>query len=176
MKSLQSLSFQPVSVDELSFALTLFVGVANHQLAARHTSADAADSIVECEEIFRELSHGVEPTGCESLLSCQASLADSFRGLWSFYQGNAYQVPLCARVLAFYFLMSQTRGAALASWVDSCAEDPTAVILHPAVLQALAEVNLTPAGQLDKRDFLGRIEVIACAAPNPHVVSSQVRN
>jgi hypothetical protein len=153
--------FVPVNPDELGFALTLFVAVANKRIPYR--SLLDCDSLAECKQIFRSLSgnHRPPPKLRATDSDRESSLQVAFVALWQHTQHQLLQRSLCTRVLAFYLLMERTGGELLQDWMELCPDQPESVALDPAVINALAFVPLNQLGSLDPTLFLDTIELMS---------------
>ncbi len=97
-----------------------------------------------CSWLYQTLCADVEPSFSEesSRANQETTLESAFRVLCSHYEGDPLQASICARVLAFYFLMERTAGAAVAAWVHSVPDAPQLVALHPAVVEAIAKIRI----------------------------------
>jgi hypothetical protein len=156
--------FLTVDPDELGFALTLFVSAANQQICL--CGVANADFLEEGRRFISSVpGHNLGAPAPSAIgFARQSSLEAAFFALWQHYPGDDLRRSLCARVLGFYFLMERTRGQALQDWMEFCPDNPTAVILHPAVVDALAIIPLNSAGVLDQRLLLHTINLIAMNA------------
>ncbi len=125
----------------MSFALTLFVEAASRQISLPVTVHDV-DEV--CGYLFNTLCADLDilPAAEHPRAEDQSALYAAFRSLCGHYDGDPLQAAVCARVLAFYFLMERSAGAAVADWVRSHPETPQVVELHPAVIEAIATVRL----------------------------------
>ena len=79
------------------------------------------------------------------------------------YEGDVRQRSICARVLGFHGLMIMTEGALVADWVVSPEEKPEIILLHPAVVKAVAMTPLGNNGAMVCPEFLRTLEFIAHA-------------
>lgn len=154
--------FAPVTGDEMAFAMSLFVGAANGELAQPQTDTISAQSSGERDRLLRTLSRGtsgmLQSGAGQPYLS---SLEEAFRGVWSHYEGDERQASVCARVLGFYYLMEESGGAVIERWVSACEGSEEVVVLHPAVVETLAAVPLSALGGLTKGRFVSLLEVHA---------------
>lgn len=157
--------YAAVSPDETAFAMSLFVGAANGQSARSVTPSQLRESRA-CESLFLALSFGTkiapEPMRRAALL--ESSLFRAFCTVWHAYRQDPLRDSLCARVLGFCFLMERSRGEILQLWPasrpSSQAEDEL-VALHPAVIEAIAEVALEANGMLSESVFLEQLSRVA---------------
>ena len=142
----------------MAFALTLFVEAANRRMS----TAVASRNILPQED--GDVCRLIYQTLCADLYSApvagsppknyKTTLYAAFETLCSHYDGDPLQVAVCARVLAFHFLMERTAGAALADWVQPHPETTELVTLNPAVIEAIATVKLRGSVQLSQDAFL----------------------
>ena len=141
----------------MAFALTLFVEAANRRISSPlprwdvHLQSD--DSV--CDLLFRILCADLDMDPAVRLPQHdqQTTLYVAFSTLCSHYEGDPLQAAVCARVLAFYFLMERSAGAALAEWVEPHPDRPEYVSLNPAVIEAIATVRLRGSVQLSQGTF-----------------------
>jgi GAF domain-containing protein len=156
--------FRSVEVQEMAYALSVFVAAATNRLsfgsdgesAVNELSAERAALIYDAIAIGQNSSRGSTLHRPD-----QATLQVAFACLWSHYEKSVAQESVCARVLGFYCLMERTGGRALAPWTY---EDPTSAevaILHPAVVEALAVVPIGDQGRLHEADYLALIVDVA---------------
>ncbi len=115
----------------------------------------------ECRDLFLTLYCAAASTEAESEAPQEGSLYTAFRTLWEQYEGDELQSPICARVLAFYFLMERTRGTVVEEWLRPCTETPEAVFLDDAIVAAIASVSLGESGVLQEDDFLMTVRALA---------------
>lgn len=98
------------------------------------------------------------------------SLYAAFRKLWEQYEGNYCQASVCARVLAFHFLVKRTGGSgAAAAWLAPHPDGPEAALLDPVVVEALARILLLKNGLLTENHFLTEVERISHGANDAHL-------
>ncbi len=88
------------------------------------------------------------------------SLYSIFRLLWERYESDERQSSICARVLAFHFLMARTAGGAVTERVNPSPSGPEAFVRDPVVVEALARVCLLQDGLIDEDHFSNEIESI----------------
>jgi hypothetical protein len=72
----------------------------------------------------------------------ESTLRYAFTALWAHYEGDIRQKSVCARVSGFHRLMILTRGALVANWMVSPDDSPEIILLHPAVVAAVAMTRL----------------------------------
>lgn len=116
-----------------------------------------------CEALYRTLCADVEsrPAAHRSEADRSTSLYTAFSALCSHYDGDPLQAAVCARVLAFYFMMERSAGAAVADWVQPQPGTTELVELHPAVVDAIATVRLHGSVLLNETTFLVRVQEAA---------------
>lgn len=147
--------------DEIAYAIAVFVSAANKTLSLGKRSSLTTHAKRECEELFFAFycvapSHDSDEEGAHG-----ASLYTAFRTLWEQYEGDAGQRSVCARVLAFYFLMERTQGSTVEEWLRPCPDTPEAVLLDDAVIEAIGSVALRERGGLPKDLFLSTVNALA---------------
>ena len=123
--------FVPVSSEEMGFALTLFVEAANSRVSP---ALPLQELVLEdpCALLYVTLCadmHSPLPAIADRAPESdrEAALYGAFRVLCLHYAGDPLQASVCARVLAFYFLMERSAGAALAGWTQEIPESPELV-------------------------------------------------
>ena len=153
----------------MAFALTLFVEAANRRVSSLVTPPDVLPQERDdvCGLIYQTLCADVDrpPKRGDQAPNRQTTLYSAFSTLCDQYDGDPLQVAVCARVLAFYFLMERSAGAVLADWVKSHPDTPEYVSLDPAIVEAMATVRLRGSVQLSPSSFL---ELVAEKAANPN--------
>ncbi len=87
-----------------------------------------------------------------------AQVYTAFTTLCSYYDGDPLQAAVCARVLAFHFLMERTEGSVLSEWIQPHPEADQLVELHPAVIEAIATTRLHGSVLLPEGTF---VELVA---------------
>lgn len=159
--------FSPVDVDELGFALTLFVAAANRKLALRKADGSTLQktSLLECQQLFVELSADADATTGtgRAAHASETTLPVAFAALWQHYRFDGFRHSICARVLGFYYLMEQTGGRAIDGYLELSPTGPEAVLLHPAVVEGLANVSLNLDGLLSASLLRAAIEHAAAS-------------
>ena len=120
-----------------------------------------------CEHLYRTLYADVgslaAPAHAQS--GSETSLYNAFSTLFHYYEGDPLQAAVCARVMAFYFLMERSAGAVLAAWTQAHPGISQFVDLHPAVIEAIASVRLRGSVLLSERVF---VDTVAKLAATPH--------
>jgi hypothetical protein len=171
---LPNLEFDPIPPDEMGFAMALFVNAANGRLSSSgHFRSSPTSPNLMCEQLFLRLLFSddlVATTPKPIVLKDDVNLYSIFRTLWERYEDDDRQVSVCARVLAFHFLMERTAGGAVAAWINPCPSGPEAVFLDPAVVEALAGICLLKDGLLSEDHFLNEVE--RHGAQKPHSQAS----
>lgn len=152
--------YPSVATEEIAYAVAVFVSAANGTLFARQFSSPTSKAKRECEDLFITLYSAAASTEAEAEPTQEGSLYTSFRVLWEQYQGDARQSSICARVLAFYFLMERTRGTVVEQWLRPCPDAPEAVVLDKAVVAAIASVALGEGG-LQEDQFRSAVKDLA---------------
>ena len=161
----------PVSAEELSFALSIFVNAGNSRLQ-RPPCAGGTPGFEARRKSRRLLARlSVDRPALQQLpehapMPGEATLDAAFLALWQQYEGDARQTSICARVLRFHYLMVRTEGAAIEPWLTACPGSPGLVEMHPAVISALSSAVLTPEGMLPEQAFLDQIA--GAAAESSH--------
>ncbi len=151
--------FEAVQVEEMAFAMTLFVSAASGQISSGRKPL-AVKNRKEGVELFLGVLSG--PAGKRSLAEfdtlLESDLFRSFLIVWEHYRDDAVQASIGARLLGFYDLMVRTRGKVLEAWVEPFATTEEMVTLHPQVIETIASVVLTVEGRLDEERFLTELE------------------
>ncbi len=161
--------FHPVRAEEMAFAMSIFVSAADGQMFSSGPS-DAQASLRErqaCQHFlsFLAAEHAERSSLRQAANSQKTPLFQAIFAVWEHDREDAGRLSITARVLAFHFLMEQTSGALLRCW---CSPDPKGeetVLLHPAVVEAIAKMPLSPRGQLHVKDFVQAVEVAAKMYP-----------
>lgn len=160
----------PVAPEEIAFALALFVGIVHGQLvppARDPLSADEEAELLEFQRILAPVCAAAQPPiPRPDAIAYETSLGRVLLVVWQLHRGHTHQASICARVLNFYLLTERTAGTALSRWIMPCTDDPKLVVLHPALIEALATIPLSDDGLLPEATFLDSIEAIA-AIPTP---------
>lgn len=90
----------------------------------------------------------LSPSGSEG-----STLGEAFLAVWQHYAEDDRQASICARVLGFHLLMERTEGAAVGQWLVQSPDEPGMVLLHSAVVEAIASVPLTSEGRFSEDIF-----------------------
>ena len=150
--------FSPVQPEEMAFALTLFVSAASGQLSAGRKPL-TIENMREGQKLFLSFAFHdprvAQSSEIDEVLS--GPLFAAFLLVWEHYKADPGQASLGARLLGFYYLMTETRGAALEDWVSPSASEEALVELHPQVVETLATMRLQASGRLDREAFLGAL-------------------
>lgn len=152
--------------DEIAYAVAVFVSAANETLSLGRRSSLTSRAKRECEDVFFALYCAAPSQDFDEEGTQGASLYKSFRTLWEQYEGDAGQRSVCARVLAFYFLMERTRGTVVQEWIRLCPETPEAVVLDDAVIAAIGIVALGERGSLPEDLFISTVKALALKRHN----------
>jgi hypothetical protein len=151
----------------MGFAIALFASAANGSLSGKEQSASRRKPNRKCEKLFMKLMCSDDlatTTPRPIVIKDDLSLYSVFRLLWERYENDERQPSICARVLAFHFLMARTAGGQVTSWVNPSTSGPQAVALDPVVVEALARICLLQDGLIDEDHFLNEIESVRCGA------------
>jgi hypothetical protein len=155
-------AFEAVEPEEMAFAMTLFMGVASGQMASGLRDTNEPSSHGDCLWVLGKLSYGLgSGEGGGASTGRQRTLEEAFASLWHHYAADERRLDLCARVLGFYFLAQKNGGRILERWVSDSPDVPENVVLHPALVEALAVVPLTENGALPESLFFETVELIA---------------
>jgi hypothetical protein len=171
------LEFVSIPPDEMGYAMALFVSAADRRLSSNLSEASPASPNRRCERMFMRLlcsddlaAHTRKPAVIEDDLSLYAA----FRKLWEQYEGNDCQASVCARVLAFHFLVERTGGGA-AAWLPPHPDGQKAALLDPVVVEALARIFLLKNGLLTQNHLLNEVERISHGAIDAHLEDESLR-
>jgi len=154
--------FFPIhQVDEIAFAMTLFVSAAAGKMPA--SRAEPWDPpTCECGAVYRLVAERTQTSDrSPEIAAGESTLEFAFMSLWRHYERDHRRQSICARVLGFHSLMVMTRGALVESWVSSQREAPEVVLLHPAVVEAVAMTPLGHSGVMTESEFLRTLAVVA---------------
>ncbi len=146
--------------------MTLFVSAANGQSTPTNLPSSSPDALT-CEQTFLALSFGTtaEPDPVRRAALLESTIYRAFRAVWYQYRTDPQRLSLCARVLAFCFLMERSRGEILQLWEGPESESDL-LSLHPAVVDALASVTMEDNGMLSKSVFLEHLRTVAERYPD----------
>ena len=149
-----------VDVDEMIFALALFVGAAKGQVAAPE-SASSVLTLGESPASRSGLPPADEqqnPPGAADPPRDEIPLVCAVAVVWHHYEGDARRQAICSRLVAFYSLMVRTRGAVLDRGVHQSDDDSATVLLDPAVVGVVATAALNESGQFNDLAFRALLE------------------
>lgn len=156
--------FDAVPSDEVGFAIAIFMSAANGQFRPFQSVSSEAErlDLQAGTELFLRLSFGTMEVVSDSKRSAllRSSLFGGFACVWKNYAGGSRRPSLCARILGFCCLMEKTRGGLVEGWVVPSPEGPEQVILHPAVVEAIANTQLSDQGGMSERVFTADVERI----------------
>lgn len=157
--------FNPVRAEEMAFAMSIFVSAANGQVysSAPPEPQAALREKRSCQHFILFLATEEAERSClrEAATSQDIPLFHAIFAVWEHDREDAGRLSIVARVLAFYCLMERTEGAVLKHWCDRNPEGEETVLLHPAVIEALATVPLGSRGQLHADEFIRAVEAAA---------------
>jgi len=161
MSLITGLDLRNVPVEELAFAMAVFLNAA--RLPSESPSNCDAPGNCLCRRTLRHLESrgGGTPEIEGGKLKGETTLDFAFHRLWQHYERDVRQWSICARVLGFHLLMVRTEGMVVERWMAPSPGSDETVILHPAVVEALAVVTLDPQGYLPETDFLRTLESLA---------------
>jgi hypothetical protein len=165
------LEFSPIPSDEMGFAMALFASATSGRLSTKASDSSPRKPNRSCERLFMRLicSDDVAATSSKPIvIKNDLALYSVFRMLWEKYEGDERQASVCARVLAFHFLMERGAGGAIENWLKLSPVGPESVTPDSIVLQALARVRLLKDGLLDHDHFQNEIESITRASGHPN--------
>ena len=160
MQDLIQPSYPGVSSHEMAFAMALFVGAGNGRISPhRHTDSQAdRNDELQAHRRFVAWSSQTEVANAGPLQrKASVSLFRAFLVVWQHYGLEECQQSICARLIGFYYMMERTRGEVLAAWTRESPVDPESIILHPAVVETIANIELTDAGCFSEALLLTRI-------------------
>jgi len=153
--------FQIAEVDEIAFAMSLFVSAASFTIPSSPTKKTLLSG-GECWRVFRLYTADMHRAATrQERPKGESSLEHAFMALWTHYEGDMRQRSICARVLGFHGLMMMTEGALVADWVFSSEERPEIVLLHPAVVRAVAITPLESTGVMFRKEFVRTLKITA---------------
>jgi len=169
--------FPPVERDEIAFAMALFMSAATHQLYPPDDPLDL--NLLPEEDEWRRLLLALSSEMLDARRPArrgtsplESTLDHAFKALWCHYRGDPRQSSICARILGFYYLAVRTEGAVIQHWSRSCPETPETVLLHPALVEAIATAPLSDHGLLSESSFLETVEELATASSDEHFCQS----
>jgi PAS domain-containing protein len=147
--------FPSIAPEEIAFAMTLFVGAANGQAQALRRPVEQADE-QSGERFFLNFA---APSHASRAAAIESPLFRAFRAVWLEYRWDERRESIAARVLGFCFLMERTRGAILHPVQLEPVLPESLVVLHPAVIEAVSAVALSPKGVLSMAAFVSALEL-----------------
>ena len=156
--------FEAVAVDEVAFAMSLFVAAANRMFAGIDSQAAFGNAdALEGRRLFLAVSVlPMEPLDeAKQTALLESSLYRAFQHVWEQYRGDARRTSICARVLGFCYLMERTRGAIAGRWAMANLAGPEEVLLEPALVQAIATTVLSARGTMSERVLTADIERVS---------------
>ena len=161
----REVEFDVVSPDELAFALCFFVSAANGRIVSTGGPSKSTGFTVDYASkpaaLLAQLLHDSQGVSEPLRRGSERSLEATLLALWSHYDGHESQVSICTRILGFYRLTLRNAGTYLEEWITPCAENPEAVELHPAVVEALAAIPLSESGSFLPETFLTFVATVA---------------
>ena len=148
--------------------MALFVSAANGQPAGRAgVGPRKLQRDKDGELFFLALSSGthaaLDDRERKSLL--ESSLFAAFQVVWDHYADDPERKSILARILAFCSLMERSRGALLERWTMPTEQGVESVLLHPAVVEALACIPLSDRGALSDSAFMKQIQECSDEVP-----------
>ena len=156
--SFRGCMFSPVQPEEMAFALILFVSAASGQLSAGRKPL-TVENMQAGRTLFLALSfHNpqvIRQVEIEETLA--TPLFTAFLIVWEHYKADPGQASLGARLLGFYYLMTESRGAALDKWVSPSPAGESLVELDPHVIETLATISLEDSGRLNTEKYLSAL-------------------
>lgn len=149
----------PVPADEIAFAMSLFVAAAQRKILPDKTPTTEAELLIgqEAQRVFVSLVPQKSVPFPKAAAFLGSSLSEAFLAVWQHYSADDRQASVCARVLGFHLLMERTEGAAVGRWLTPSSSDPETVLIHPAVIEAIASVPLLDEGRLPEELFIQTI-------------------
>lgn len=145
---------ESVNVDEMAFAMALFVAAARGQVAPPSEQSsgyelrrDPRPDNPLLEKLREKLVTMEEAASDDIPLACAVAV------VWQHYEGADDRQSICSRLVAFYSLMVRSQGAAVEGSVTPTGNDPGTVVLDPSVIQAVATAPLSIDGQFDDAHF-----------------------
>ncbi len=154
--------FEAVASDEIAFAMTLFVSSANRLLGSslEEKTETWDQDRKEGERTFLTLATVPLDEAQRSTL-LRSALYRCFLAMWDQYAGDERRTSICARVLGFCCLMEKTRGAVVEDWIFPSPHGPEQILLHPAVVEAVATTLLSNRGHMSELALAADIRRLA---------------
>lgn len=147
-----------VDLDEMAFAIALFVGAANGHVAPNYAWHLASEIGIDTEPVLVGAKSVL--LDAEEQLSDELPLARAFAVLWQHYAGDPRRQSICSRLIAFYSMMVRSHGGAVEQWVQAT-DDPTKVLLDSSVVEAVATAPLSDKGQFNDNRFVKVVEAFS---------------
>ncbi|MGI4830640.1 MAG: hypothetical protein ACRYFU_20960 [Janthinobacterium lividum] len=148
--------FPAVPTQEIAFAMAVFLNAGNGTVSSRLQSPPTASAEKARDQIYLDLLPQV-PAQAQAPKPEESSLHKAFSVVWEQFEGHHQQGAVCARLLAFHFLMERTRGQVVADWLRPCPDNPATVILDDAVVAALGTAPLRADGRLLEAEFISAV-------------------
>lgn len=163
--------FDAVPADEIAFAMAFFVSSAEHRLKGPAEPQTEAARLDFDEAVCFFLSLCSDPSSAGDhdtrLRVLRTPLFRAFLSLWQHYAGDDRRASLCARVIGFCRLMEETQGALVERWMVATPQTPEHIVLHPAVVEALATTALSQCGRIAESLLLADIERLGMSSIVP---------
>ena len=143
----------PVALDEMAFAMALFVGAADGRITRAHK-----EHLFSPDQSRSELSGAALGALTDALIDTEGSsddipLACGLSMVWHHYDGDRLQQPICSRLIAFYSMMVRSRGSVLSRGKLLPSADPESFFLEPSTIRAVATAPLNDAAQFEDASF-----------------------
>ena len=145
----------PVSSEEMSFAVSLFVAAANGRVAPPNAETRGGHLRRSSEWEPDALLAGARSVllDDEDKFGDEVPLTRAVSVIWHQYDGDERRQDICSRLVAFYSLMVRSNGALLEPWTQQNEIDSEAVVLNSAIVEAIARAPLNPNGQFVDSEF-----------------------
>jgi hypothetical protein len=148
--------FPAVSAEEMAFAMAVFVNAGTGTMSSRLQTPLTANAEWARDQIYLDLLPQ-PPTSAQAAHAGETSLHQAFSIVWEQFEGHNQQHAVCARLLAFHFLMELTEARAVENWLRQSPENPTTVILDNAVVAAVGCVPLREDGQMRENELASAV-------------------
>ncbi len=132
--------------------MAVFVNAGNGAISTRLQTSLTAAAEWERDQRYWDLLPNTHTPAQDAPVQ-GVSLHQAFSVVWEQFEGHHQQVVVCARLLAFHFLMERTQGRAVENWLRPSPEGPATVILDDAVVTAVGCVFLREDGQMSENDL-----------------------
>jgi hypothetical protein len=165
----EGLKITEVDPEEMAFCYGVFQGALRGQLAApdpsRRGRVFESDAIAEAErsklpEALREFLAVKEGR----LTLTDTPLHRAAFAVLKHYDGHPDQQALFCRIFAFYFFVNKHKIETLSKYTKRCEDEPDVVLVHPAVMQAVAKATMSNSLTFEKNSFLKLIDKLASEA------------